>query len=469
MVSLPLDSVSRWSRSVAVCVAAMACLASAQKTPDSSAVKDSTPATRGAVVVEEEDIFTEMSKQGLRLGGGEASIVTTPKAAAPASPVDTAAAAAPSGDSTPTVAPVPAAIVDSSGTPMGAPNQPPSSYDRRGRYGKYGPPSSEGAVPPAHATPIATPSKDTFAIAPARVDGVRSVNFARNLKEYRSPKLAMLLSLLVPGTGQAYARSAWKSALFGVLEATIVGLSIGFNVAGGNARDDAHSYASKHYDPSATAFPAYYDSLKAYLEKIAVADTNYNPQEILDYFYYHYDTTRQFLDIYDEERRRKSTSFYDWITSTAFVHGWDDAQPAYMDMYNSSPSDTFRVSADGKEYLYVINPHRNVVSDRPDSAFMLIGLNGPDKQKRVFGYSDHQLTFEDMLSTSNDYYRVGGNVLFLLLVNHIASAIDAGITAKRYNDRLLGKQSLWERVHIDQAMVNTGTSISPSFALRLDF
>jgi hypothetical protein len=56
-----------------------------------------------------------------------------------------------------------------------------------------------------------------------------------------------------------------------------------------------------------------------------------------------------------------------------------------------------------------------------------------------------------------------------LLVNHVASAVMAGILAKRHNDELLGKESFWQHIDMKQLSVNTGSGTSPGYALQVRF
>jgi len=116
---------------------------------------------------------------------------------------------------------------------------------------------------------------------------------------------------------------------------------------------------------------------------------------------------------------------------------------------------------------YEVHPHVDEGCNRPDSAFLVYIL--PDTVNVYFGYSANQHTYNKMVSTANSSRRVSTNVLFLLLVNHIASAIDAGITAKRYNDRMLGRQTLWDRMHLVPQAVNSGSEMATGYALLVDF
>jgi len=107
--------------------------------------------------------------------------------------------------------------------------------------------------------------EDTLPPVPVVVEKTRSVNFAKNLKEYRSPRKAMFLSLLLPGLGQAYAKTYWKTAIFGSIEAALVATSISFAVRGKQIKDKAHSFADKHYNNE--KFVTYFNNINAKLSE----------------------------------------------------------------------------------------------------------------------------------------------------------------------------------------------------------
>ncbi len=421
----------------------------------SSAAEPAAAATE-AVVVEEEDIFTELSKQGLRIDGSEESIVDRAVVEAPKASADTADSASPgatvsSGDSV--QAPLPS---DSAGGM--------TSERYRGRYGKYGPP-----MPESQQTQAPPDTSEAVPVGPARVDEVKAVNFARNLKQYRSPRLAILLSMVVPGLGQAYARSYWKTGLYGGLELGLIGASIGFSVAGNSKADEAYSYADDHFDVDGTEFIGYYDYLLGFFQSLYGVDT---AQSEMDLIFYPkltpdgsggYDTLAV-KDWYPIERNKRSKLFYDWAGSGPYVQGWDDCEPDYR-LLVGTPGDTIHASY-----------HSYVVHGSADSTFLVYMLSEPDDSggqvatgRAMFGYSKNQKKYNDILADANGYKRVSTNLLVVLLVNHIASAIDAGITAKRYNDRMLGKVSAWDRIHVEQQMVSTGSDYAPGVALTLDF
>lgn len=270
----------------------------------------------------------------------------------------------------------------------------------------------------------------------SKIENPNSINFARNLKEYRSPKIAMLMSLILPGAGEVYAKNGVRAAIFGVLEAGIIGTGVAYAVKGGREIDDAHEFADQHY--KVEAFRAYYSKLT---RKFPKADS--------------------IISTYTSEKpgsfSRSTDSYYDDIgdQSGPYVHGWDDAAPKIDDNFQLLDSMYRRVAPD------------SII----DSAFYF--YKGTDSTGEVygkaFGFSENQKKYVDKVSKGNQSYKISKNVFTLLLINHIMSAIDAGICAKAYNDKMLGKQSLWQRISIEDVAVNSGSGIASGYAFQLRF
>ncbi len=83
---------------------------------------------------------------------------------------------------------------------------------------------------------------------PQPIGATGSINFARNLKDYRSPKVAMLMSLIIPGTGQVYAaHHSWKAAIYGAVEVGMIATGVAINFKGKKGLRDAHKFADQHY------------------------------------------------------------------------------------------------------------------------------------------------------------------------------------------------------------------------------
>ncbi len=274
------------------------------------------------------------------------------------------------------------------------------------------------------------------------VESTRSINFAKNADEYRSPKKAMLMSLLVPGLGQAYVKKYVKTAIFGVAEAAIIGFAINSHLKGNDQRDQAHAFADRNYDPG--KMEEFYTGLEQHIRQ----------KEPDDY--------RNILSSWiDSGIVRKSSlddNYYQKIENKSYVQGWKDNEPDFS----------------GGQYVMESEDYRYVYGnylDGQDSTWLINRLNdqGEVIEGGIFGYSENQIAYNDMISDANGHYKVSTRLLFLLVANHIVSAVDALITANAHNDALLERESVWQRIDLDQQMAFTGSDIKARLGLNIRF
>ncbi len=201
-----------------------------------------------------------------------------------------------------------------------------------------------------------------------------------------SVKQSFLMSLVLPGLGEFYSKSYIKAAGFLAAE---IGLWAGFayymneyNIK----EDDFKDYANSHWIDS--VWLGWYDSL------CALKDTNQLGIEILP------DTkTQQYYEMIGK---------YDW-----FVFGWDDI--ISRDDFDDLVMQTFELAAP----LPPEEVHRVLVRD------ILSKLESPHR--------DH---YTKMRKDANKQYSSAKYFLGVVVVNHLISAFDAAITAKRSNDKL---------------------------------
>ena len=299
---------------------------------------------------------------------------------------------------------------------------------------------------------------DTANLGPAVIEDGRSINFAHNLKEYRSPRIAMLLSLIVPGLGQAYARSYVKAGAFGAVELATIGVAVYFNSMGNTKKKEAYDFADKNYDV---------ERLRDYgtkLRDVFNSDTTIFTEEMdttyLPYTYYD-------ADFYNAAGNRQSY-YYERIRDGEFTPGWNDSDPGInqiIEHRNSAPSDTIRGTGSSKY----------VLADTTSKVLFYLLTRVADasgnavNDRNILAYSNDQITYNAMMDKSKSYYDAVNYTFYVLLLNHIASAIDAGFTARAYNARLLGQESVWNRLSVEQTYVYTGSEVSPGLALRWRF
>ncbi|MCL2268762.1 MAG: hypothetical protein FWC23_06215, partial [Chitinispirillia bacterium] len=302
--------------------------------------------------------------------------------------------------------------------------------------GRRGPP------PVADAAPVEA--------GPVVIEDGRTINFAQNLKEYRSPRLAMLLSLLVPGLGQAYSRNYVKAGGFVAAEVAVIGVAAYLNSVGKSKKRDAHKFADDHFD---------IDKLKAYETRLLHEFEERGIEDLTYYPYYHHEGG----DFYGAAEG-KQAYFYESIRNYIYAPGWKDNDPAIEVILSGADTIT---AGDGSSYI-PFNPEMpaqfylitRVVDKNGNSVF-----DGP-----LLGNSNNQVKYNSMVNDANSYHDAVNYMLYVLLVNHIGSAIDAGFTARAYNAKLLGNDgSVWNRLSVEQQYVFTGSEVSAGLALKVRF
>jgi hypothetical protein len=214
----------------------------------------------------------------------------------------------------------------------------------------------------------------------------------------KSPWLAAGMSLVVPGSGEFYAESYWKSALFLAVEVGAWAVAYHFDKKGDRQTDFFQGYADQHW--SAVQYTTYTinnlipaDQRQSYFDRIIIPGTASRPpwerinwdalnamEREIGGFYSHT------LPHYGEQQ------YYELIGKyPQFNQGWDDANL-------SLPPDYFVIKENlTQRYLY---------------------------------YSGER-------GKANDYYRNASTFVTVAVVNHVISAIDAAWSVSSYNKNLV--------------------------------
>ncbi len=191
-----------------------------------------------------------------------------------------------------------------------------------------------------------------------------AIDFGANVKNYRSPKKAMLLSFLVPGLGQAYAKKKIKGAIYGAVEIALIAGVISQVVKGKKYRDDALKIAETHYD-----FNRFKDYYSKTVQPHLVSKNDTTAVSMMAKLFNMHDTISfdniltQLAQGYNDDK----TYHYTDDEYNMYVAGWSDASltdigtvTEYLYSGNiNTPRVNFGVSALQTDYL------KNVKTSKP--------------------------------------------------------------------------------------------------------
>jgi len=329
--------------------------------------------------------------------------------------------------------------------------EPPVSVEEPVMTGRRrGPPGA------AHSTADAAPVYD----GPAVIKDGRTINFAQNLSEYRSPRLAMLMSLLVPGLGQAYSRSYLKAGAFGAAEIAIIGVAAYLNAEGKSKKRAAHKFADANFEID--KLQAYDNRLRGVFDSLEIDDFKFFPP---------YDTA------FYNAAARKHTYYYESIRDWQFTPGWNDHGPDLEQVLEAFAREDqeYRITDTGTDdkRVYMLRDSPDIAKEFGSFYVLTMVVDKAGRNVSVgptLGHSDNQAKYNSMMKDANSYHDAVNFTMYALLINHIASAIDAGFTARAYNAHLLGQDnSVWNRVSVEQQYVFTGSEVSPGLAFKVRF
>ena len=245
----------------------------------------------------------------------------------------------------------------------------------------------------------------------AGVAGERSIDFSRNLSEYRSPQRALFLSLLVPGLGQIYNKNYWKSGLYAAIEIGMITGAVYFNRDAKRIRRDAEKFAKDNFDEN--QLRAFYENLTAKTMDMYLNDTVVN-----DLIFGVFRNTAETSAI-DQFFAELNNDFYGrsyGVGSRRFsAQGWSDMDANYF------------FSTD---FNKIFVPDDSITQEN-------IFARGSS----VFGVSGKQNFFLSQMDESRRAGRRSSVFVVGIFVNHIASATDAFISTIIHNRRLLREES----------------------------
>jgi hypothetical protein len=251
-----------------------------------------------------------------------------------------------------------------------------------------------------------------------------SINVAE--KKEKSVFLAALFSAMIPGAGQLYSGSLWKSILFAGIELAGWTTYLLHNSKGNQQEDDMQQFAHEHWSEHKYWSWLYYNGgLSDYVKNLA-------EYQNLDYATYVDENNNIWLVQYNEEvvnqlrfleealghthrlPETKTQQYYEMIYKylTQFGNAWDDA-----DFYQTYYGNTNIMTPNMKSY-------------------------------------------RDIRNDMNRFFDIAATATNIILINHVLSALDAAWTARGYNRTLNLKLRVVNKNYLDERVQMYGIYLS---------
>ncbi len=266
-----------------------------------------------------------------------------------------------------------------------------------------------------------------------KIESDASINFAKSVEDYKSPKKAFFMSLVLPGLGQAYTKNITKSVLFGLAEVGLIAAYFGVEKNADNRENSAHSYAKNHF--IADSLINYYENLQEFID---MDSAGMSTSDVNSIFSITDSTILSDEELKEDYVKPGSNDFYSIIKNPAYVQGWEDAEPNFTETGFSGEFDEYEIHSDSS---------------------WLIKREGEESFTH-YGFSDYQDEYKERIGNASNLHDIAKVFLYILIANHVGSSIDAFISAKIYNRRLLKEQSesqagstLWENLDIKNRVV----------------
>jgi hypothetical protein len=275
------------------------------------------------------------------------------------------------------------------------------------------------------------------------------VDYAR-----KNASLAMLMSALVPGSGQFYAnKSAITTYIFPVIELALFGGIIYYDNQGDKLTKDYKKYAKDivTLDINGHSYtgPRYNREFQTVTEDFLIG---YRTWDIYDNLYFSLD------DKYTQH-------FYEDIGKyNKYIFGWVDWYGTYADPTLLDPSnwpDDYTGFSPSFIYELNVNDPANQIIDNTWAENYVYGSTTEHYKPS----SDLRKAYIELRQDSEDKYRLAHYISFGVAFNHILSAIDAYRVTSKVNRFYLSSNNL--KMNYCAAIVNG--NVTPLLALSYKF
>jgi hypothetical protein len=257
---------------------------------------------------------------------------------------------------------------------------------------------------------------------------------------YRNPKKALFMSLMIPGLGQAYVGQSTfnyaRAAFYFGTEVTLGALW--------------YQYAVVKYDREVKRYRRYADahwSQGEYEEQMFQASPP-AAFEVINPYRASYCDAVQHRDRGSQTEEGLYHGCVDPMDSVAryseFKSTYDDRNLFGAGANPDSVGKNRAKFADPVEFYALIGRYQEFIAGWDDAT----GVSYSDSA--ITGTSAHRDTYAAMRQKAQDYSRMQAWFIGGIVLNHIASAVDAALTARANNKRLYEGEARWyDRLHVD--------------------
>ena len=294
-------------------------------------------------------------------------------------------------------------------------------------------------------------------LGPVKVSKVNGIDEMKG--RYKSPRKALFMSLVIPGSGQMYVGGSnftyVRGGVYLALEAALWGSWYYFSVNKYNKQVDKYKkYAKEHYsigryeqrmrslyNADAVNYESefrrrYLGSRETFCEGIfgvATTDRCYDRDKLysgdVEYVNTFVKSPKSLGDEMEKVDFDNASEVYQLISDDAYVLGWEDI---------------------GDEDVAVAT---SLALDDPNHA----------TESLVKSESDYQKKYRSMRNKANDYADMQAWFFGGLILNHIISAVDAAFTANSHNKALYEEDLSWyDHLHFD-----SGVSFANGFGFNV--
>ena len=238
----------------------------------------------------------------------------------------------------------------------------------------------------------------------------------------KSVFLAGLFSAVLPGAGEIYTENYLKAGIFIAIEAAAITTAVIYDNKGNDQTEVFESFANTHWSPNRYAQWTV-DNLQNLVPNISQTDLNYYQSNVIS----------------NGEVNFRILNSMERLIGSYYSHQLDPfGTQQYYEMI-------------GKYHQF--NPGWDDFGNPPFEPYDPNGYKVTDKFKYYSGER----------SKANDFYSVAKTAVTIVILNHIISAVDAALSASRYN------KTVETKVSLEKQNVGFYTEYYPQLNLKVNF